>query len=117
MPTQDQLRRRLANFERKYPDSLAERLAWWAKVLGIDSIRLFRLLGLSDQEASQTPKSALPQVVEAHQDRAEFVDDLLNQLLASFDYDLPAFSEALHRPVGPAHEVSHQPGVAVPFPD
>ena len=102
MPTQDQVRQMVAEFEREYPESLSDRLKWWARVLGIDRIRLFRLLGLSRAEAARTPLTALPQVVASHEDRAEMVDEMLGQLLASFDYDLPAFRTAAHRPVGPA---------------
>jgi hypothetical protein len=40
MPTQEQLDRNVAEFERQYPESLAERLAWWVRVLGVDRILL-----------------------------------------------------------------------------
>ena len=102
MPTQDQVRQMVAEFEHEYPESLSDRLKWWARVLGIDRIRLFRLLGLSGAEAARTPLAALPQVVASHEDLAEMVDEMLGQLLASFDYDLPAFRTAAHCPVGPA---------------
>ena len=48
------------------------------------------------------------------------VDEMLGQLLASFGYDLPAFREALHSPMGLApkekRRVTRQPGVIVPLP-
>jgi hypothetical protein len=120
MPTRDQLSQRVAEFERQYPESLSDRLKWWAHVLGIDRIRLFRLLGLPGAEAVRTPQAALHQVVDSHEDRAEIVDEMLGQLLASFDYDLPALRTALHRPLGDASEekrrVTRQPGVIVPLP-
>jgi hypothetical protein len=120
MPTQDHVQRLVAEFERQYPESLIDRLKWWARVLGIDRIRLFRLLGLSGPEAARTPLTALPQVVDSHEDRAEMVDEMLGQLLASFDYDLPAFRAALHSPVGPVstekRRVIRRPGVIVPLP-
>ncbi|MGA7501453.1 MAG: hypothetical protein WBX00_32365 [Isosphaeraceae bacterium] len=120
MPTQDQVRQMVAEFEHEYPESLSDRLKWWARVLGIDRIRLFRLLGLSGAEAARTPLAALPQVVASHEDLAEMVDEMLGQLLASFDYDLPAFRTAAHRPVGPAsterRRVTRRPGVVVPLP-
>jgi hypothetical protein len=120
MPTQDQVRRLAADFEREYPESLTDRLKWWAHVLGIDRIRLFQLLGLSGPEAARTPLTALPRVVDAQEDRAEMVDEMLGQLLASFDYDLHALRTALHRPVGPGSEekrrVKRQPGIVVPLP-
>jgi hypothetical protein len=46
-------------------------------VLGIDRIRLFRLLGLSGFEATRTSLTALPRVVSSHEDRAEMVDEML----------------------------------------
>ena len=85
MPTQEQLRQRTADIERNYPESLSDRIPWWARVLDIDRVRGFlRLLGLSGSEAARTPLTALPRVVEAQVDQAEIVDDMLGQLLASF---------------------------------
>ena len=72
---------------------------------------LFRLLGLSGSEATRTPLTALPRVVEAQVDQAEIVDDMLGQLLASFDYDLPALHTVLHEPVDTASE-ENTPGQA-----
>jgi hypothetical protein len=120
MPTEEQLRQRTADIEREYPESLSDRIQWWAHVLGIDRIRLFRLLGLSGSEAARTPLTALPRIVDAQVDRAEIVDDMLGQLLASFDYDLQAFRSALHQPVELAAEGKRrgkrQPSVVAPLP-
>ena len=120
MPTQEELRQRTADLERDSPEALADRIPWWAHVLGLDRIRLFRLLGLSGSEAVRTPLTALPRVVDAHEERAEMVDDMLGHLLASFDYDLQALRAALHQPAGPATEEQSQgqrrPGAAVPLP-
>ena len=60
--------------------------------------------------------TALPRVVEAQEDRAELVDEMLGHLLASFDYDLHALRTALHQPVGPASEEEGRPSVVVPLP-
>jgi hypothetical protein len=120
MPTQEQLRQRTADIERKYPESLSDRIQWWARVLDIDRVRLFRLLGLSGSEAARTPLTALPRVVEAQVDQAEIVDDMLGQLLASFDYDLPALHTVLHEPVETASKEKRpgerRPGEDVPLP-
>lgn len=117
MPTQEHVERLVAEFERQYPESLSDRLKWWAHVVGIDRIRLFRLLGVPGGEAARTPVSALARIVKANEDRAEMVDELLGQLLASFDYDLPAFRQALHAPLKPAAEeeqrVTRRPGSVV----
>ena len=120
MPTQEQLRQRTEEIEREYPESLSDRLKWWVHVLGIDGIRLFRLLGLSGSEAARTPMTALPRVVDAQEDRAEMVDEMLGQLLASFDYDLLALRNALHPLAEPAPEKprrdKRQPGVVASLP-
>jgi hypothetical protein len=120
MPTQEQLRQRTEDIEREYPESLPDRLQWWVRVLDIDRIRLLRLLGLSGSEATRTPLTDLPRVVEAQVDRAEIVDDMLGQLLASFDYDLPALRTALHQPVDTPSEEKHpgqrRAGEDVPLP-
>ena len=81
MPTQEEVHRLVAKFERKYPKSLSGRLAWWVRVLGIDHTRIFRLLGLSSPEAARTSLSAFPRIVESHKDRAETVDELLGRRL------------------------------------
>ena len=120
MPTQEQVQRLVAEFESQYPETLADRLKWWAHAVGIDRIRLLRLLGVSGGEAARTPQSALARIVEANKDRAEMVDEMLGQLLASFDYDLPAFRQALHAPLEPAAEekqrVKRRPGPVVALP-
>jgi hypothetical protein len=120
MPTQEELRQRTVEIERDSPEALADRIPWWVHVLGLDRIRLLRLLGLSGAEAARTPLTALPRVVDAHEDRAEMVADMLDLLLASFDYDLQALRAALHQPAGPATEDQGQgqrrPGAAVPLP-
>ena len=101
MPTQDQLRRRTADFEREYPESLSDRLQWWVRVLDIDRIRLFQVLGLSGLQAARTPLTDMPRVVDAQEDRAEIVDDMLGYLLASYDYDLPASAQPCTNPWSP----------------
>ena len=120
MPTQEQLRQRTADLERDSPEALVDRIPWWAHVLGLDRIRLLRLLGLSGAEAARTPLTALPRVVGAHEERAEMVDDMLGHLLASYDYDLQALRAALHQPEGPATEEQGQgqrrTDAAVPLP-
>lgn len=109
MPTQEQLGHDVDEFESQYPEALADRLEWWADILGLDRIRLFRLLGLSGPEAARTPRTALRQVVESHEERAEMVDDMLLHLLASYDYDLPALRMAMHQPDGTASGGGERP--------
>jgi hypothetical protein len=57
MPTQDQLQRLVAEFEREFPESLIDRLNWWARVLGINRIRLSRLLGRDSNSTAFQPPS------------------------------------------------------------
>ncbi len=113
-------RQMVAEFERKYPESLSDRIKWWVHVLGIDRIRIFRLLGLSGPEAARTPLGSLPQVVVSHEDRAEMLDEMFGQLLASFDYDLAAFRTALHSTVSSdlkeMRQVPRRPDVVAPLP-
>jgi hypothetical protein len=120
VPTRDQVRHMVAEFERKYPESLSDRLKWWARALGIDRIRLFMLLGLSRAEAARTTLRSLPRVVASHEDRAEMVDEMLGQLLASFDYDLSALRTTVHSSLSPApkekRRVTRRPAAVVPLP-
>jgi hypothetical protein len=120
MPTQEQLEQRLAELDREWPETLPDRLEWWVRVLDIDRIRLYRLLGLSGAEANRTPLSALSRVVAEHEDQAERLDDMLGSVLASFDYDLPALRADVQRPKGPAtpeqQRSTRPPGPVVPLP-
>jgi hypothetical protein len=120
MPTKEQLDRDVAEFEGQYPESLSDRLQWWAQVLDIDRRRVGGLLGLSRKETAELSLSDLERVVSDHEDRAELVDDMLGQLLASFDYDLAAFRAALHRPIGPKdgekNRISHRPEESLQLP-
>jgi hypothetical protein len=120
MATQDQVLQMVADFERDHPEPLSDRLKWWTHVLGIDRVRLFRLLGLSGREAANTPLRALAKVVASHEDRAEMVDEMLGHLLASFDYDFTAFRSALHGPVAAApkekRRITRRADLVVPLP-
>jgi hypothetical protein len=105
MPTVDRLRQLVAEVKRQIPEEpLSDRLESWVRVLGIDLVRFFRLLGVPDSQARQATLAALPQVIDSHEDRAEWVDELLSQLLASCDYDLEVLRTAMHPPAGPASE-------------
>src|SRR4051812_5061421 len=100
MPTQEEVARLAADFEAQYPEDLASRLRWWVRVVGIDRTRLFLLLGLTQIRAVRASLSDLDEVVAHQGSRAEMVDEILAQLLASFDYDVHALRTALRRPVG-----------------
>jgi hypothetical protein len=112
MPTQERLRQLVAEVKSQIPEEpLSARLESWVRVLNIDLVRFFWLLGLPDSQARQATLAALPQVVESHEDRAEWMDGLLLELLASCDYDLEVLRTAMHPPVGPATTEQQPDGV------
>ena len=47
MTAYQRLERNVREFAKPYPEGLAERLAWWGEALGIDRVRLLRMIGLS----------------------------------------------------------------------
>src|SRR3954464_13332020 len=85
MPTQEEVARLAADFEAQYPEDLVSRLKWWVRVVGIDRTRLFPLLGVTQFRAVRASLSDLDEIVAHHESRAEMVDEILAQLLASFE--------------------------------
>lgn len=95
MPTLEQARRLASDFETHYPDDLAEQLAWWSGSLGIGRSRLLRLMGLSAVEIARAKRRPWRSLIEAHSDRAAWLEDLLCQLLARYSYDWEALGKDL----------------------
>jgi hypothetical protein len=85
-------------FEAVYPPDLPARLHWWSKALGIDPVRLLRLLGMSAEQAAQHKSEDLKEILNnpAWQENAWRVEGILHRLLALFHYDWQALAERLH---------------------
>ena len=120
MSTDDRIRQHAERFEQEAPESLPERLQWWSTRLGIDRVRLLRLMGMTHSEALRRRTNSLVEIVAEREEGAEQADDMLGRLLAFFEYDLDAFCLALHHPIGPEHReasrVKRRPGEVFSLP-
>lgn len=95
MPTLEVARRLAGEFEAAYPDSLADRLAWWAKVLGIRRRSLLRLMGLTLLDVERMNVRPWTEVVRRYSAEARRIEDMLCHLLAQYSYDWKALAEDL----------------------
>lgn len=85
--------------EAEYPDDLAGRLQWWSKRLGIDRVRLLRMIGASEEQAKARKSERLEKVLKdpAREADALMIEGGLHRLLALFPYDWQALAEQLHQ--------------------
>jgi hypothetical protein len=97
MPTLEEARRLADDFEAVYPESLPDRLAWWATVLEIPRRRMLLLLGIRgiDLLRSSRRSRSWSELIESRSDRASWINDLLLQLLSRHSYDTKALLASL----------------------
>jgi len=93
MPTINEARAKAREFARARSQlkTLADRMKWWGHVLGIDNQRLLMLMG-----APATKTVNWTEIARQWPDKCAWLDDILGQLVAMFDYDWRAFSSYLH---------------------
>lgn len=98
MPSHEKARELALEFEKAYPEALAERLEWWCHVLGIDRPRLLRMMGMSAAEVRRQRDASWEDLFKKKEweENAWWVEGKLHDLLALFDYDWKALSERLH---------------------
>jgi hypothetical protein len=89
-------------FDAAYPVELSARLQWWARTLGIDRVRLLRMIGLSAREAGERQGQDLKQILNSPdwEANAQLLEGGLHRLLSLFRYDWHALAERIHGPVG-----------------
>jgi hypothetical protein len=102
----------LANkFDAVYPKELSARLRWWGKALGIDLVRLLRMIGMSSRQAAQKKSEDLNEILKSQEweENARLVEGRLHRLLALFHYDWHALANRIHEPLVKAagEEPSH----------
>jgi hypothetical protein len=99
MPGERRARQLAMAFERVYPKTLPERLAWWCRVLGVDRRRLLRMMGMSESEIKRQKNKSWETILEMDewQDKGWWVEGKLHELLALFDYDWKALAARLHQ--------------------
>ena len=102
MPTYKKTAQLAKKFDAAYPQELCARLEWWGKALGIDRVRLFRLIGMSaHQAASMTKPDDLNEVLKDPQwvKNAQMVEGSLVTLLSLFHYDWKVLAARIHSPI------------------
>ncbi|HVC96780.1 MAG TPA: hypothetical protein VND64_24085 [Pirellulales bacterium] len=106
-------------FDRVYPPELSARLGWWRHVLGIDSARFLRMLGMSAEQAARRKGEDFEGILEdpGWEENALLVEGSLHRLLSLFHYDWHALAARIHAPVvktknGMPSRVSRQNGEA-----
>jgi hypothetical protein len=87
-------------FDKVYPPSLPERLAWWEDKLGINRSRFLQMMGMSAGEANREKDANWSDLLKKkeREENAWWVEGKLHELLALFDYDWIALAERLHHP-------------------
>ena len=119
MTISQRTKRTAGRSEKPYPEGLAERLEWWSEALGIDRVRLLRMIGLSARQAARRRDDDLKPIVESPEwaDNALGLEGLLVRLV-SLNHNDPRelmkwirASAALQRP-----ETSHATGPKRPIP-
>jgi hypothetical protein len=97
-------------FDAAYPQELSARLQWWGEALGIDRVRLLRLIGMSAHQAASLTKSEdLFEVLKDPQweKNAQMVEGSLHTLLSLFQYDWHALAERIHSPLAEGQGEPH----------
>ena len=98
MPSYHEARKLATKFDKEYPETLPNRLAWWCRVLGIDRPRFLRMIGMSADEANKEQDTSWSDLLKKKEleENAWWVEGKLHDLLALFDYDWESLSERLH---------------------
>jgi hypothetical protein len=98
MPSYRKARELATKFDREYPETLPDRLAWWCRILGIDRPRFLRMMGLSAAQARKEQNTGWDELLKRKhlEENAWWVEGKLSELLAMFDYDWNALSDRLH---------------------
>jgi hypothetical protein len=98
MPSHEKTRELATKFDEAYPETLPKRLTWWCLVLGVNRLRLLRMMGLSAAEATKQKDTNWTELFrnKEWEENAWWVEGKLHDLLALFDYDWIALADRLH---------------------
>src|SRR5260221_14517586 len=89
---------RLADeFVAAYPSTLPERLEWPSNNLLIDRPRFLRLMGLSHEEVERELDTSWEELARRWEAGARWIEDLLRDLLAMYDFDWRTLGTRLHQ--------------------
>jgi hypothetical protein len=116
MPTLKPTTHAAADFGEMYPEDLSERLAWFARELGVSEWRLLGLLGLTLADLSALPTGGVDwrTAVSAHESEAWWAEGMLYDILALFDYDTGALRQHLAGSASRNYAIPRPGGGSVP---
>ena len=97
MTIYQKISRNARQFAKSYPEELSAQLEWWSQALGIDRVRLLRMIGLSAQQAAQRKDDDLKEIVESPEwaDNALGLEGLLVHLLSFYHHDPRMLAERI----------------------
>lgn len=97
MTAYQRVARNAREFTKSYPEGLAAQLEWWGEALGIDRIRLLRMIGLSRRQAARRKDEDLEAIVESPEwaDNALGVEGLLARLVTLYQHDWRDLAEKM----------------------
>jgi hypothetical protein len=115
MPAAKGKRPEAVGFSDQYPEHIGDRLAWFARELGIGEGRLLSLLGLIPSAAPSLPSGGVDweAVVRKHEDQAWWAEGILYDTLALFDYDARALCQFLSGSAARDGSISGPGGVPI----
>jgi len=98
MASPEKTRELATKFDEAYPETLPKRLRWWCRALGVNRLRLLRMMGLSATEATKQKDTNWSDLFrnKEWEENAWWVEGKLHDLLALFDYDWIALADRLH---------------------
>jgi hypothetical protein len=87
----------IRKFRKVYPRELAAQLPWWEEVLGLDRVKLLRLIGLSASQAARRKDEDLELILENPEwkTRAVEIESMLCNLLPYFHHDWNVLAESI----------------------
>jgi hypothetical protein len=87
-------------FDAAYPEELAARVRWWCETLGLDRVRLLRLIGMSPRQAALSKSKDLQEILQNPEwkENAWRVEGMLHKLLSLFHYDWHALAAHIQSP-------------------
>jgi hypothetical protein len=99
MSVYQRIARQAREFAKSYPEELPAQLEWWSEALGIDRVRLLRMIGLSAREAARRKDDDLKAIVESQEwaDNALGLEGLLAVLLTLYQHDWRDLAEKIRK--------------------
>ena len=106
-------KRKARRSEKPYPEGLAERLEWWQEALGIDRVRLLRMIGLSPRQAARRKDDELKRIVESPDwaDNALGLEGLLVRLVTFHRNDPRRLMNGIREAAAQLEETPQSTGV------